>query len=88
MDPKKVFLVISEKHERIIIRRNKQKLVLETYCRRCREKVEWLTINEVSEITAKTIEEIRDELESGSLDFQVTDDSRLFICRNSVFRRD
>lgn len=84
MAKRKVYLEFSEKRERIRIRRSRKQTTLEPFCRKCRQEVEWLTLTETAELTGRPLAEIRDQLENGQLDMQITDDGLLYICSRSA----
>ncbi len=86
MESKKVFLVISEKREKITIRHRSKKVITREFCQICKKRVSWLTFEEVLQLTEKTFDEIKHDCENGQLDFQVTADGQVLICSNSFFR--
>ena len=87
MKSKKVFLVISEKRERITVSRKTKRAVHREFCQNCQKKVEWLKFEEVLSLTEKKPDEIRKDFENGKFDYQVADDGRILICLNSIFKQ-
>lgn len=80
----KIFFIVTERRERIVVRRRPTAAAPGAFCRKCGRNVEWLTLSETLDVTGRTTEEIRDALEDGILDFQLTDEGLLYICRGSV----
>lgn len=60
---KKAIFTISEKHERITIRYKHKQNNLVAICEECGKQFDWLTINEAAQLTGKTSEDIRQNLE-------------------------
>lgn len=86
MNSKKVFLVISEKRERITLRRRSKKVIDREFCRNCRMKVDWLNFEEVLLLTEKGSEEVRRNCENGKFDYRIAPDGYVLICLNSIFK--
>jgi hypothetical protein len=86
MKSKKVFLVISEKHERITMRRKTKKVIRTAYCKNCQTQVGWLKFEEVSMLTEKKSEEVRKDFDNGKFDYQIAPDGQILICLNSIFK--
>lgn len=86
MRSKKVFFIVSEKRERIRIQRRARRVVKNNFCKTCEKTVGWLTFDEVSTLTKKSLKEIREECENGKFDIRTADDGRIFVCLESLFR--
>jgi len=86
MGSKKTFLVISEKRERLTIRRTSRKVIHSEFCRNCRKRVGWLTLEEASQLSNTPSAELAEKVHRGDLDHLVVGASRFLICSNSLFR--
>ena len=86
MKSKKVFFVISEKRERITMRRKSKKVIHREFCKNCQKNVEWLKFEEVLLLTKKEPDEIRKDFENGNFDYQIAPDGQILICLNSIFK--
>lgn len=86
MKTRKGIFIQTEKYERIRIRRKTKQKVLKSFCEDCRKEVEWLEIEEVLAITNMKKEELKILISEGIFDFNLTEDGRLLICKESLFK--
>lgn len=84
---KKRIFEISEKHERIIIRRRQKQKVLKPVCPHCGKEVEWLSLEETTALVGGNIEDIQREIIRGFYDTQKSKNGEIFVCSESVLKK-
>lgn len=84
---KKRIFEISEKHERIVIRRKQKRSSAKSVCPDCGKEVEWLSLEETSALVSGEIEEIRLAIAGGSYDTQKSVEGEILVCSESVLKK-
>ncbi len=84
---KKGILIVSEKHERITIRRKRQRQQTIAVCPHCGKEVEWYSIEETSALVGKNLFEIEQSINDGKLETIQTNRGKLFVCSESVLKK-
>lgn len=84
---KKRIFEISEKHERIIIRRKQKRNSAKSVCPICGKEVEWLSLEETVALIGGNIKYIRQAINEGFFDTRETATGEIFVCSESVIKK-